>query len=292
MMQRISLQQVQAFEQFYRLPKVFFTSEKYKDMKLESKMAYAILRDRFELSLKNGWVDDDDNVYFVFTVAALQEILGCGNKKVIAIKRDLAKFDLLEEVRQGLSKPNRLYLGVANDEISLINVSEKLVEAEVSKRHFKKCQNDTSRDVKTTLQEVSKRHSNDTEYSDTDLSDTEKKEKQDDDDDVLIHYAESRGVKWLVEQYQKETGAPITQVKINRLSKLAKSHDPLLVSEAITKAALNDSSNIFYIEQVVDTLEQEKQRRQKVLSEQPPKPKGAAPKVPMFRFDQLQNDER
>ena len=149
-MQRISLEQVKTFEQFYRLPKVFFTSEKYKDMKLESKTAYAILRDRFELSLKNGWIDEKQNVYFVFTIAALQEILGCGNKKVIAIKRDLADFDLLEEVRQGLSKPNRLYLGVADDDNSLINDSEPLVEAEVSKRHFKKCQNDTSRDVETT----------------------------------------------------------------------------------------------------------------------------------------------
>lgn len=150
-MQRISLEQVKTFEQFYRLPKVFFTSEKYQDMKLESKTAYAILRDRFELSLKNGWIDEEQNVYFVFTIAGLQEILGCGNKKVIAIKRDLTKFGLLEEVRQGLNKPNRLYLGIANDENTLIKDGESLVEAEVSKRHFKKCQNDTSRDVKTTL---------------------------------------------------------------------------------------------------------------------------------------------
>ena len=149
-MQRISIQQIQSFEQFYRIPKVFFTSEKYKNMKLESKTAYAILRDRFELSLKNGWIDEDQNVYFVFTVAALQEILGCGNKKVIAIKKDLAKFGLLEEERQGFNRANRLYIGVVSDESFSEKCSEALGDKEVSKRHVRKCQNDTSSSVKPT----------------------------------------------------------------------------------------------------------------------------------------------
>ncbi|KMK53679.1 hypothetical protein FEFB_06140 [Fructobacillus sp. EFB-N1] len=287
-MQRINLQQIHSFEQFYRIPKIFFTSEKYKDMRLESKTAYAILRDRFELSLKNGWVDEQQNVYFIFTVAALQELLGCGNKKVSAIKKDLANHGLLEEERQGMNQPNRMYLGSVTFDFEQKNTSEPLVQLEVSKRHVRKCQNDTSGNVKTTRPEVSKRHGNDTEYSDTELSDTEKKEKQDDDDDdVLTQSAESQKEKLLIDQYRKETGGSITQVKIQRLSELAKYHGPLIVSEAITKAALNDSSNLFYIEQVIDTLEQEKKQWQKTLSEQSTQSKEIAPKVPMFRFDNL-----
>lgn len=255
-MQRISLEQVKTFEQFYRLPKVFFTSEKYKDMKLESKTAYAILRDRFELSLKNGWIDEKQNVYFVFTIAALQEILGCGNKKVIAIKRDLADFDLLEEVRQGLSKPNRLYLGVADDENSLINHSELLVEAEVSKRHFKKCQNDTSRDVETTLQEVSKRHTNDTEYSDTDFNHTETNSVDDEDDDYVYTQAHTE-MDLLVDQYIEETESKMSQVKKRTLEQLKNRYGALLVSEAITKAANNDSANMVYIQRCCETLDLE-----------------------------------
>ncbi|GAP05118.1 replication initiator protein A, partial [Fructobacillus tropaeoli] len=132
-MQRISIQQVQAFEQFYRIPKALFISEKYNDMKLESKVAYAILRDRFELSVRNGWVDDDQNVYFVYTIAALGDLLSCGKNKVLGIKKDLGEHGLLEEVRQGLNKPNRLYLGLAIDENDEKNSPEPLVQAEVSK---------------------------------------------------------------------------------------------------------------------------------------------------------------
>lgn len=255
-MQRISLEQVKTFEQFYRLPKVFFTSEKYQDMKLESKTAYAILRDRFELSLKNGWIDEEQNVYFVFTIAALQEILGCGNKKIIAIKRDLTKFGLLEEVRQGLNKPNRLYLGIANDENPLIKGGECLGDQEVSKRHFKKCQNDTSRDVKTTLQEVSKRHSNDTEYSDIDLNHTEINSIDDEDDDYVYTQAQS-DIDLLVDQYIDETNSKMSQVKKRTLGQLKNQYGALLVSEAITKAANNDSANMVYIQRCCETLDLE-----------------------------------
>ncbi|GIC69425.1 replication initiator protein A [Fructobacillus tropaeoli] len=288
-MQRINLQQIQSFEQFYRIPKIFFTSEKYKDMRLESKTAYAILRDRFELSLKNGWVDEQQNVYFVFTVAALQEILGCGKNKVIAIKKDLAKYGLLEEEKMGFNRANRLYIGAVTNDSFSENSLEPLGDKEVSKSNLRKFEKQTTGGLKNKPPKVSKSNPNDTDYSDTELSDTKPNEKRDDDDDVLTQSAESESQKekLLIDQYRKETGGSITQVKIQRLSELAKYHGPLIVSEAITKAALNDSSNLFYIEQVIDTLEQEKQQWQKTLSEQSTQSKEIAPKVPMFRFDKL-----
>ncbi|MBO4127851.1 replication initiator protein A [Streptococcus suis] len=188
-MRRISVEQVQSSERFYRVPKVFVESIYYRKLSTESKFTYAILKDRFELSLKNNWIDENGDVYLIFTVEELQSILGFGNKKVIKIKKQLAEYGLLEEVRQGLNKPNRLYLGNVISDSKILKsefVSHKpLVEAEVSKRHFQKCQNDTSRNVKTTSQKVSKRHANDTDISDTNNSEYSSSRKSEEISDEI-----------------------------------------------------------------------------------------------------------
>ena len=112
-MKRISLEQVINGERFFRVPKVLFELDFYKKMSSDSKLLYAILKDRFDLSLKNNWIDDG-NIYFIFTVAEIGEMLGCGKDKVIKLKRELKKYDLLEEVRQGLNKPNLLIVFISN----------------------------------------------------------------------------------------------------------------------------------------------------------------------------------
>lgn len=53
-MKRIIANQYQTSERYYKLPKILFESERYKDMKLEVKVAYAVLKDRLELSLSKG----------------------------------------------------------------------------------------------------------------------------------------------------------------------------------------------------------------------------------------------
>ncbi|CAK1253118.1 replication initiator protein A [Fructobacillus tropaeoli] len=287
-MQRISIEQVQTFEQFYRIPKVFFTSEKYKDMKLESKTAYAILRDRFELSLKNGWVDEHQNVYFIFTVAALQEILGCGKNKVIAIKKDLAKYELLEEEKIGFNRANRLYIGAITSDFFSENSLEPLGDKEVSKSNLRKFENQTTGGLKNKPPKVSKSNPNDTDYSDTKLSDTEIKEKQDDDDNLDIQEkifnakigAFSNEIGLLSEQYQNECVSNITPVKRQKLTELAKRFGAQLVSEAITKAALNDSNNLKYIEQCSETLAQEYRQYELNLAQGTPH----QVRVPIFKI--------
>lgn len=180
-MNRISLKQVETSERFYRVPKALLLSPAYKDMRAESKMVYAILKDRLELSIQNNRVDEKGDVYLNYSIKSLEELLGFGNKKIISIKKELQEFGLIEEERQGLNRANRIYVGEVDPENLVIHRAEALQDKEVSKRHFRKCQNNTSRDVKTTLQEVSKSHSNDTELNDTKLSDTEITRADDDE---------------------------------------------------------------------------------------------------------------
>ena len=167
-MERISARQVQSSERFYRIPKIFVESPLYKSMSTDAKFTYAILKDRFELSLRNNWIDKNGDVYLIYTITELQEILGYGNKKVIKLKKELQEYGLLEEVRQGLNKPNLLYLGNIDYQAPPTeeNHSQPLKTAEMSKRHFQKNQGN----VKITSQEMSKEHTNDTENNETELS--------------------------------------------------------------------------------------------------------------------------
>lgn len=177
-MERISLAQVNNGERFFRVPKLLFESELYKKMSAESKLLYAILKDRFELSVKNNWIDADGNIYFIFTVEEIGEMLGCGKDKVIKLKKELKKYDLLEEVRQGLNKPNLIYLG----SLKVENEAKPLMPAEVGKSEFRKSENQNSKTLENRSQDFGISEPNDTdssepEFSDTDFSLEEEEEK-------------------------------------------------------------------------------------------------------------------
>ena len=42
---------------FYRVPKVLFTEESFKNMNCEAKLLYGLLLDKMGLSRKSGWFD-------------------------------------------------------------------------------------------------------------------------------------------------------------------------------------------------------------------------------------------
>ncbi|MCK8605715.1 replication initiator protein A [Leuconostoc citreum] len=191
-MNRININQVETSERFVSVPLALFENEKYKTMKPESKLAYGLLKRRFQLSLKNGWVDCDGNVYFIYKNKELQNILQAGEKKVIAIKKELNAYGLLEEKRQGLNKPNLIYIGNVEIENTVIHRGEPLGDKELSKRQYRNCQNDSSRTVKTTVQEQSKRQSRDTYISDTKYSEPDSIKPIDDDDDINITHEETK----------------------------------------------------------------------------------------------------
>ena len=191
-MKRISAGQVQSSERFYRIPKIFVESPLYKPMSTDAKFTYAILKDRFELSLRNNWIDKNGDVYLIYTITELQEILGYGNKKVIKLKKELQEYGLLEEVRQGLNKPNLLYLGNIDYQVLPAEEihSQPLETAEMSKRHFQKNQGN----VKITSQKMSEQHANDTENNETELSnDTNRYEGESSLSDLSISEAFKMG---------------------------------------------------------------------------------------------------
>ena len=94
---------------FYQLPQWLFDPE-YKDMSLRAKVVYALIFDRRSLSLENNWYDKNGDVYMYFTNQQMMEKLNCSEKTIISSKKELEKYGLIREVRQGVNRPNRLYI--------------------------------------------------------------------------------------------------------------------------------------------------------------------------------------
>ncbi|HCC1478734.1 TPA: replication initiator protein A, partial [Enterococcus faecium] len=112
------------------------------DLSNDAKIAYMLLKDRFDYSVKNNWVDSDDNIFFIFTVEELMKLLQCREGKVSKIKKELEKAGLLKQKRGRVNKrdgkiesmPNLLYLGkpeVTNQDVFKIMEEEDNTDSTV-----------------------------------------------------------------------------------------------------------------------------------------------------------------
>lgn len=144
---------------FYRIPKILFSQDKFWNVSTDAKLLYGILLDRMNLSARNGWLDEAGRVYIIFTIEEIKESLGCAEKKAVKLLDELEKkAELIERKRQGLGKPNLIYVK---------NFISGFVE-----RQFLNCQNDNSATFQNTIQDLSKAQGNNTDIKNTDLSDT------------------------------------------------------------------------------------------------------------------------
>ena len=147
---------------FYRIPKVLFTDDRFRVLSAEAKTLYGILLDRVTLSAKNGWIDQQGRVYIIYTIEEIMADMNCGNKKAIQLLSDLEKkVGLIERKRQGLGKPNLIYVK------SFISVESH------GEGHFQNCQKHTSGNAKSTSPEMAEGHGRNTDTSNTEDSDTD-----------------------------------------------------------------------------------------------------------------------
>ena len=67
---------------FLRVPKILLQNDTFKGISAEAKLLYSILFDRTELSNRNGWRDDQDRVYIIFTIAEITESMNWNIRQV------------------------------------------------------------------------------------------------------------------------------------------------------------------------------------------------------------------
>lgn len=95
---------------FLKLPLSLFADPEYRALSAESKLIYALLLDRMGLSQKNGWINDEGEVYLIYTREEAAKTLGITYKKTIAAFKELISAGLLAEKRQGRGFPNLLFV--------------------------------------------------------------------------------------------------------------------------------------------------------------------------------------
>lgn len=97
---------------YYQIPQELFVNRLYKQkLNSDSKILYAFLLDRLSLSQKHHWFDKEGRVYLIFTREEVQNKLCLSEKTVTKAFKQLAEVNLIAEKRQGLGKPNLIYVG-------------------------------------------------------------------------------------------------------------------------------------------------------------------------------------
>lgn len=145
---------------FYRVPRLLIKDVRFKGLSSDAKLLYGMMLDRMSLSMKNGWLDDENRAYIIYTIDAIMEDLGCAKATCVKIMKELDTengIGLIEKKRRGLGKPDIIY--VKNFSTIEDNQPEKMTDnadksTEVQKMNLKKSNNYTSRSSEIELQEV------------------------------------------------------------------------------------------------------------------------------------------
>lgn len=203
---------------FYMLPKILLSDEHFKSLSSDAKIFYACLLERTSYSYKNNWIDDEDRVYIIFTIEEIMETLSVSNKTASKISSELENIGLIEKKRQGLGKPNIIYV---KDFMSVFDIEKSEYITRSVNSTLQKCNNYTSRNVKSTSQEVKKVHGIDTNiinnnYINNNFNNEEKK-----------IYGQYKNVFLSEKEYQellKELGDRLNEY-IERLSTYMKSNN-------------------------------------------------------------------
>lgn len=129
---------------FFRLPKLLIRDKRFKDVSSDAKILYGILLDRMSLSIKNRWMDDENRVYIIFKISEIMEEFDCSERKAVEMLAELdtnSGVGLIEKKRQGLGKPNLIYVKnfVVSEEVSEEKNDNEIAQGEVLQ--FQNCTN-------------------------------------------------------------------------------------------------------------------------------------------------------
>lgn len=176
---------------YYQVPKELYINARYKTTTSnDAKMLYALLLDRMELSRANNWVDSDGTIFLIFKREDLDDMLGICTTTVWRAIKQLKEVGLIAEKRQGLNKPNLIYIGKIdysvpeqpeNSDENCDNSSDsKAIPTDIEKLNVRTFNNSTSGVLNDKCQDFEKVNTNKTDINNpnknnTDFNETESK---------------------------------------------------------------------------------------------------------------------
>jgi len=148
---------------FVKIPRFLFKDERFNSLSTDAKMLYSLMLERMYLSAENGWYDEEDRVYIIYSQEDIMKDIGCANGKSSTLVAELKNFGLIEKKKRGQGKKDITYVKnfttlepVVETENYLVSFSDKNVIRESRKSDFKKNENRISRNAKIESQEMRK----------------------------------------------------------------------------------------------------------------------------------------
>lgn len=221
---------------FYQLPKFLFEDSYFSKMSTDAKVMYSILKDRFELSKRNNWIDNDGNIYLLYTNKQLCQILDYSEPKIIKLKKELENYNLISNERQGLNKPNKIYL------------LEPSYDMELKNFKFQNKKNLSSGTKKNLVQELKEFKPNDTNNSDTNNNDTNNNDMNDMNDRKVDKFEQETIKFYLLETFPNNLQRYLYNFDVNEIE---------ILKSVILKAkkSFNNNHNTIYrFEDIEDEL--------------------------------------
>lgn len=162
---------------FYRIPKLLFTNDYFRELSTDAKVLYGLMLDRMSLSIKNKWFDAEKRAYIYFSVEDTMEMLNCKKNKALDTIKALEDFALIERKRQGQGKPAITYvksfMEQATEQVQRFEKPTSEPESEISEVgniNLLKFEKPTSGGLKKQPLEVGKTNPNNTDINNTEYS--------------------------------------------------------------------------------------------------------------------------
>ena len=248
------------FEIFYKLPQELF-DECFKGLSIGAKVLYAILRDKWGQSQKNGW-HDENGIYCNFSIRLLSKAMGCSERSITAYKKELNYYHLITESRQ-FNATNKIY-------VNRVSEAKKNVHAEFA---CTETQNLHHVHAEFACTETQNLPTNQTNINQTNLT-----RLNDDDDRVQKLENIQSGT---IAQTLRSRGFKLDQIQFQQLFDYIAldGMEIELVQLAISKSADNEARNFRYLKSILDnwkkngvtTVEEAEQADEKYKSSKKPK---------------------
>ena len=233
---------------FYQFPQ-WLLDEIYKDLSLRAKVMYMLIFDRRTLSIQNKWHDKNGDVFVYFTNQQFMDLLNCNEKTVIKAKKELQDFCLIKEERQGVNKPNRLYISgtVKNTGQELQKLQSGTVKN--TGQELQKLQSGT---VKNTGQELQKLQSIKTDNIKTNISRLSEPEGAGANNLYSIENAPAENDLGIVHDWIfSEFGRYPTPFEIEDLKAFLQDHNKEVIKLAIKECVGNGKPYFKYLESIL-----------------------------------------
>lgn len=67
---------------YYQLPQELFENERYQYLSIEAKVIYSFLLNKMNLSKINHWINDNSEIYLIYTRKEIQSKLNLSDKRL------------------------------------------------------------------------------------------------------------------------------------------------------------------------------------------------------------------